>query len=495
MQSLYTPGVHIQHVLTESERVLQTGVPVFLGLIGEADRIAFNKTQPDEDDRFVAKPARQFSAVGIARKRGYVRLPERPSPTAEARVRDSASANRFYLRAVTADRLPERNGRNVRNVQASRGASGQPGAPVADAEELYKLSEKPQRFTVWPQFEATYGGLMPFGFLGHAVRGFFENGGRLCYVQIMTYEGDAVADALRAGLEILGDYDEYDLVCVPDLMWPHTRHDAQDAASDDTPRAAMQSVAAMQNTVIDHCESLGDRFALLDSWYPSTTDRVLDQRHELYSQAAALYYPWVRVADGPAQTASHVPPCGHVAGVIARTDRLRGVHKAPANEMLEGVLDLAVNLTDEQQGPLNQAGINCLRAFPRRGIRVWGARTLSSDPAWTFINVRRIFITAARWIERNMAHIVFEPHTPDLWARIVRDLTGYFTELLEQGALRGGSAQEAFYVKCDAETNPPEEREVGRVVTEIGLAPVAPAEFICIRIIHGPTGVRIVGPT
>ena len=129
------------------------------------------------------------------------------------------------------------------------------------------------------------------------------------------------------------------------------------------------------------------------------------------------------------------------------------------------------------------------------GIRIWGARTLSQQAAWRYINVRRIFLTAGRWIERNMTDVLFEPNTPELWGRIVRDLTMYFTELLEQGALAGRTAQEAFYVKCDAETNPHTEREIGHVVTEIGLAPAATAEFIVMRLIHGPSGVCILGPT
>jgi phage tail sheath protein FI len=143
---------------------------------------------------------------------------------------------------------------------------------------------------------------------------------------------------------------------------------------------------------------------------------------------------------------------------------------------------------------LNEVGINCLRAFPRRGIRVWGARTLRRGSTWRYINVRRVMMTAARWINRNMADVACEPHTPRLWDSITRDLTAYFGDLARRGALVGPPNAEAFYVKCDAETNPPEEREVGRVVTEIGLRPAAPSEFIIIRIIHGPAGVEIVEP-
>jgi phage tail sheath protein FI len=172
-----------------------------------------------------------------------------------------------------------------------------------------------------------------------------------------------------------------------------------------------------------------------------------------------------------------------------------GVHKAPANEILEGVVDLEVNLTHDQQGPLNVRGINCLRAFPGRGIRIWGARTLSSDIFWRYVNVRRLFLTVGRWIERNMADVLFEPQSLGLWAHIVRDLSVYLEELFRRGALKGESPQEAFYVKCDAELNPPEVQAEGIVITEIGLAAAVPAEFIVVRLIHGPAGLRIIGPS
>ena len=172
-----------------------------------------------------------------------------------------------------------------------------------------------------------------------------------------------------------------------------------------------------------------------------------------------------------------------------------GIHKAPANDDLEGVLELEVNLTNDQQDRLNPEGINCLRAFPGRGIRVWGARTLSVDPAWTYINVRRLFLMAGRWIERNMGGVSFEPNDPKLWARIGRDLTAYFNDLFTRGALKGRTAQEAFYVKCDAETTPLEVRDAGMVVTEIGLARAVPNEFVVVRMTHGASGVTIAGPT
>ncbi len=162
--------------------------------------------------------------------------------------------------------------------------------------------------------------------------------------------------------------------------------------------------------------------------------------------------------------------------------------------MLNGVLDLALDLTDAQQGDLNPRGINCLRVLRGRGIRVWGARTLSEEAAWRYVNVRRLFLTAGRWIERHLAAVTFEPHDRRLWARIVRELTVYFTDLAQRGALKGATAQEAFYIKCDDETNPLAVREAGQVVTEIGLAPSVPQEFVVVRILHGSSGISISGP-
>ncbi len=334
---------------------------------------------------------------------------------------------------------------------------------------------EPESFSLtrWPEFGQKFGKPVPNSYLADAVRGFFENGGRLCYVMRLK---DSTKQALEQGLAALSPLDTVDLVCAPDIM------------------ASPAQAFTLQRTMLDHCEQAGDRFAILDSLCGATVTQVRDQWQGVSAADGALYYPWVRVPDGPAGGAL-VPPCGHIAGVYARSDQRIGVHKAPANEVLEGVLDLEVNLTNTEQGELNPFGINCLRAFPGRGIRVWGARTLSNDPAWTYINVRRLFLTVGRWIERNMPSVTFEPNNPRLWARIVRELTVYFNDLFRRGALKGRIAREAFYVKCDGETNPPEAIDAGKVVTEIGLAPSVPNEFIIVRLIHGDSGVTIVGPT
>jgi phage tail sheath protein FI len=346
-------------------------------------------------------------------------------------------------------------------------------------------SNIPQALTLRPQFEQHFGEPLSNGYLTSAVRGFFENNGDLCYVVRLDEAVDAVT-ALRQGLDALASLDTIDLVGAPDIMRPRQPENLPPNRDE---------VRTMQAVVLDHCDKLGDRFALLDSLPGAGLEEVVQQRRGLSGTNGGLYYPWVRVPGGPALTNGFVPPCGHVAGVYARSDQRVGVHKAPANDVLQGVLDLEVNLTNAQQDLLNPEGINCLRAFPGRGIRVWGARTLSREPTWTYINVRRLFLTAGRWIVRNMAGAAFEPNDPKLWARIGRELTAYFNGLFRRGALRGRTPQEAFYIKCDAETNPPDVRDAGMVVTEIGLAPSLPDEFVVMRVIHGASGVTITGPT
>lgn len=523
MQAYSTPGVYIEDVLTEPARVLRTGVPVFLGLIRMSHLDEYDANQVKLAETFVCKPLPRLSGVCIVRNAKYLSLPQRTFPSAsDPGISDRFSNNlSLYLKATGSLTGPAPRDRQPAG-DAGGGAEQAESPKKWSAAELQAISSKPQRFTVWPQFEHTYGGLKPFGFLSYAVRGFFENGGPLCYVQIIGYDGDAsdaVKNAVDAGLATLEAYDDYDLVCAPDLMWVE--------GSSASSRENQAGLIDLQDAVLRHCDRLGDRMAILDSLPRADADAdaatvlkhfdrlgdqqedcmailgslpgadaatvltVLSQRSRINGENGALYFPWVRVLDGPSQTGEYVPPCGHIAGVYARCDQRVGVHKAPANEILEGVLELKTTLTDDQQGPLNDVDINCLRVFPRRGIRVWGARTLSSGFTWRYVNERRVILTAARWIERNLTDIVFEPHTPRLWDRIVRELTAYLTDLVRLGALSAPPGSQAFYVKCDAEINPREIQEAGMVVTEIGLKPAAPAEFIVIRILHGPTGVRI----
>lgn len=338
---------------------------------------------------------------------------------------------------------------------------------------------QPQPLTLWPQFEAQFGAPQAGGFLAYAVRGFFENGGLLCYV-VRLDSGATPLDGLRSGLAALQPVDPVDLICAPDIMISASLVSTLDIGA----------VTVLQAEVLADCQRTGGRFAILDTVLTSDADTVEGQRAALASEDAALYHPWLW-APGDDGTPLYLPPCGHVAGIYARSDQQVGVHKAPANEAIDGVLDLRVNVTSDVIGRLYASGVNCLRAVPGRGIRVWGACTLSDDPAWRSIGARRVFLTMGRWLERFMAQLAYEPNDVRLWVRIMRELTAYLDDLFQGGALKGQSSAEAFFVKCDSETNPPEVTDAGMVVTYVGLALAAPAEFVVVRIIHGASGVSI----
>jgi uncharacterized protein len=352
--------------------------------------------------------------------------------------------------------------------------------PVGEPVDLpERPTNVPLRLTLWPQFEALIGRPTADGYLADAVRGFFQNSGVLCYV-VRLEDGGSPLQELQAGLAALDGLDAVDLVCAPDIMRGTSPTDAK----------GMAAVIALQAEVLADCRRAGGRFAILDALLTSDTSTVEEQRAALAGEDGALYHPWLWVPgrDGPPR---YVPPCGHLAGAYARSDQRAGAHKAPANEAVEGVLDLRDNLTEDAVGRLYAQGVNCLRALPGRGIRVWGARTLSDDPAWRHVGARRVFLTMGRWVERFMTGLVHEPNDVRLWVRIMRELTAYLDGLFERGALKGRSPDEAFFVKCDGETNPPEVVDAGVVVTLVGLALAAPAEFVVARIIHGASGVSI----
>lgn len=276
----------------------------------------------------------------------------------------------------------------------------------------------------------------------------------------------------RSGIEGLEIADDVTMVCAPDLM------SAYEAGMIDR-----VGVKAVQTAMINHCERMADRMAIIDPLPDLTPQEVKKWRESetnYDSMFATLYYPWISVM-GPEGKPINVPPCGHMAGVWARSDGERGVHKAPANEIVRGALGPASEITKGEQDTLNPVGVNCIRTFTGRGIRVWGARTLSSDPAWRYINVRRLFNMVEKSIERGTQWIVFEPNDPGLWSRVRRDVSAYLSTVWRDGALFGGTPAEAFFVKCDAEINPPEIRDQGKLVIEVGMAPVKPAEFVIFR--------------
>ncbi|MEZ0094231.1 phage tail sheath family protein [Streptacidiphilus sp. EB129] len=296
-------------------------------------------------------------------------------------------------------------------------------------------------------------------------------------VGIREYLGDSADRTGFGGLEAV---DEISMVAVPDLMAAYQR-----GAID------MEAVKAVQLGLIAHCELMGDRLAVIDPPPGMNARQIRVWRQDTAgydSKYAALYFPWIKVFDPASGQTRMVPPSGHVAGIWARNDFERGVHKAPANEVVRGAVDLEMQITRGEQDLLNPLGINCIRSFPGRGIRVWGARTLSSDPAWRYLNVRRYFNYLEESILTGTQWVVFEPNDQALWARIRRNISAFLVTEWRGGALFGGTPEDAYYVKCDAETNPPESVDLGRVICEIGVSPVKPAEFVIFRLAQFSSG-------
>lgn len=290
-------------------------------------------------------------------------------------------------------------------------------------------------------------------------------------VGIAEYLGDSSDRTGFGGLEAV---DEISMVAVPDLMAAYQR-----GAID------LEAVKAVQLGLIAHCELMGDRLAIIDPppGLNARQIRVWRQETSNYdSKYAALYYPWIKVFDPAGGQTRLIPPSGHIAGIWARNDSERGVHKAPANEVVRGAVDLEMQITRGEQDLLNPIGVNCIRTFPGRGIRVWGARTLSSDPAWRYLNVRRYFNYLEESILNGTQWVVFEPNDQALWARIRRNISAFLVTEWRSGALFGATPEDAYYVKCDAETNPPESVDLGRVICQIGVSPVKPAEFVIFRL-------------
>lgn len=334
--------------------------------------------------------------------------------------------------------------------------------------------------------------------LSHAVRGFFDNGGSLCYIVNIGTDGNLVA-----GLEALATIDEIAIVAAPGYVGA----DAYDA-------------------LLSHCENLQDRVAILDTpeavsdlnqltqvatAAPSGRRRAAEpaegeaeapastglRPRQSDSGFGAVYFPWITVRDALAPGMMvNVAPSGHIAGIWARTDATRGVHKAPANEIVRGALNVTRRLTRDEQGILNPVGVNVIRLFSGEGIRVWGARTVApASSEFRYLNVRRLFSMIEESIAESMRWVLFEPNSIPLWKSIERDVTAFLIRLWRDGALMGSTPQEAFFVRCNAETNPQENIDAGIVTTMIGIAPVKPAEFVVFRISQyvGGTEIETVG--
>jgi uncharacterized protein len=238
----------------------------------------------------------------------------------------------------------------------------------------------------------------------------------------------------------------------------------------------------VQSALITHCESLRYRFAVLDPQDGLSIEKIQAFREPLDTKYAALYYPWIEVRDPSVQRNVQIAPSAHMAGIYARVDIERGVHKAPANEVILSINKIAQDVTKREQDVLNPKNINALRFFPGRGNRVWGARVVTSDSAWKYINVRRLFIFVEASIDYGTQWVVFEPNDEPLWARVRQTITNFLTTVWHNGALQGAKPDEAFFVKCDHTTMTQDDIDNGRLICVIGIAPVKPAEFVIFRI-------------
>ena len=239
----------------------------------------------------------------------------------------------------------------------------------------------------------------------------------------------------------------------------------------------------VQLTLVAHCENLASRFAVLD--IPRDAKKVQDviaHREMFDSNYAAMYHPWLEVFDPLDKKNIAVPPSGAMMGIYARSDNTRGVHKAPANEVVRACVGLDCQFNKGEQDILNPKGVNLIRSFPGQGIRVWGARTASSDQSWKYINVRRLFIFIEESIKANTSWAVFEPNDTALWVRVQRTISVFLTNLWRNGSLTGSSPEEAFFVNIGRDTMSQDDIDNGRLICVIGVAPVKPAEFVIFRI-------------
>jgi phage tail sheath protein FI len=360
---------------------------------------------------------------------------------------------------------------------------------------------EPTVVTNWTQYKDSFGEYDTANkLLPYAIRGFFDNGGTRAVI---------VAQDLDNALAALSRYIDVDLVVAPEV-----------------------NGQADQLKVLNHCRALGNRFAILSLGNNVQPGAAATQAGPLREPQArgygALYYPWILVSapreaatavtptttttrppattpagtttpaatttaaatttstltttPAPGPTTVEVPPVGHIAGIYARSDALRGVHKAPANEVIRGALGLVTLLNDTEHGTLNAAKVNALRIFPNSPPMVWGSRSLSGNLAYHQVNVERLLIYIERSLEAGLRWAVFEPNDFSLWKKLERTIREFLTRVWRSGALFGRVAEQAFYIKVDEEVNTPVERDLGKVIVEVGVAPVHPAEFVVIRL-------------
>ncbi len=310
----------------------------------------------------------------------------------------------------------------------------------------------PTLITNFADYERLFGGYLSDGmYLPYAVEGFFLNGGKRCYVCRVLASNYAEA------LAKLETVDEVSIVYSPNA----------------------QAVPELAELLIGHCERLRFRFAILDSIKGQDSSNLTKPRESAF---AALYYPWICVKQSGTGIQFLVPPGGHVAGIYARTDLEMGVHKAPANEVVRGAVDIEYPLSKNQQDNLASKGINCIRNFVGRGIRFWGARTLSSDPTKKYVNICRLLIYLEQSIKKGTEWAVFEPNNETTWIKVKSAIENFLVQTWKNGLLMGANPKEAYFVKCDRTTMNQSDIDNGRLIVLMGIALVKPAEFMILRI-------------
>lgn len=281
------------------------------------------------------------------------------------------------------------------------------------------------------------------------------------------YEG--VEEPGKTGLKIFEDIDDISIVAAPGSTFGYENGFRADANT-------------IINLLISHARRMRYRIAVLDSGAGQSISQVRAMRAKFDSTYAALYYPWIRVLDPVTRKEINLPPSGFVAGIYARNDITRAVYKAPANEVVNLALGFEKLLNKSQQDVLNPEGINCFRFFEGRGFRLWGARTISSDPEWKYVNLRRYFAYLEHSIDKGTQWAVFEPNGEQLWGNVRRTIEDFMLNEWQMGALLGDKPEKAFFVKCDRSTMTQNDLDNGRLVCLIGLAPLRPAEFVIFRI-------------
>jgi hypothetical protein len=465
MAQYLAPGVYVEEVPSAQKPIAGVGTSTagFIGIV--PDRVQIPVPNPDYD------PTRAGVGEG-----------ERRSIDATDGARELAEEAGIDLTAVDGS---GGGGRIVKADVEKAIAEGAGGARPRDKDVvepflLRSFDVAPvgavRLITNFSEFERHFGSFSTDTgqkTLAHAVYGFFHNGGTRCFV-VRVKDTHEIAEPVLRKFEAI---DEMAIVVAPGLTDP-----------------------AVHDAIVTHCKNMSDRFAILDApedlgperrldlslLDPSSSKSVVPKD----SDYAAFYVPWIRVFDPATKVQDpkgegrlYVPNSGHVAGIYARVDNTRGVHKAPANEPVQGALGLKYYVSKAQQEGLNPNGVNCIRDI--NGVHsVWGARTIGGDrnAEWKYVNIRRLFLFLRESIDEGTQWVVFEPNTPPLWGKIRRNVSAFLTNVWRDGALFGSTPAEAFYVKCDAETNPLEVREQGRVVTEIGVAVAHPAEFVIFRI-------------